>query len=296
MTEPVFTPVRSARAAPGRTRSSRAPDRRSGGWAACTSALTPVALSFAGQTSTHRSQPVQSSGATWIEYFMPSNSCPAIVDRLERRRRVEQQGRVDRLDPQRRVRADERALVALDAQARVPDRDFVGDVALLEFRRADRKRAVGRHRRHRQRVAVARAIIGIVTLRTKSGNADRRGRPACQVHRAAGSTSRPIAISRTASIPASIARSLAATTASPLAPYDFFAARLIAAIAGVARQDAREREEARLQHGVDALAGPAASATAPASIANTRRRLSRICCCAASRAARPRPPRARTGC
>ena len=34
------------------------------------------ALSFAGQTTTHRLQPVQSSGATWIVYCWPSNSRP----------------------------------------------------------------------------------------------------------------------------------------------------------------------------------------------------------------------------
>src|SRR5512145_26758 len=34
------------------------------------------ALSFAGQIITHRLQPVQSSGATWIEYFLPLNSAP----------------------------------------------------------------------------------------------------------------------------------------------------------------------------------------------------------------------------
>ena len=33
-------------------------------------------LSFAGQTITHRPQPVQSSGATWIVYFWPLNSLP----------------------------------------------------------------------------------------------------------------------------------------------------------------------------------------------------------------------------
>ncbi len=31
-------------------------------------------LSLAGQTMTHRLQPVQSSGATWIVYFQPLNS------------------------------------------------------------------------------------------------------------------------------------------------------------------------------------------------------------------------------
>ena len=34
------------------------------------------ALSLAGQTITHRLHPVQSSGATWIVYFLPLNSAP----------------------------------------------------------------------------------------------------------------------------------------------------------------------------------------------------------------------------
>src|SRR5512143_2566530 len=45
---------------------------RNGGCAAMLSALRPTCvLSFAGQTSTHNVQPVQSSGATWTEYAMP---------------------------------------------------------------------------------------------------------------------------------------------------------------------------------------------------------------------------------
>ncbi len=35
-----------------------------------------LALSLAGQTSTQSAQPVQSSGATWIVYFIPLNSPP----------------------------------------------------------------------------------------------------------------------------------------------------------------------------------------------------------------------------
>jgi len=34
------------------------------------------ALSLAGQTWTQMPQPVQSSGATWMVYFMPLNSLP----------------------------------------------------------------------------------------------------------------------------------------------------------------------------------------------------------------------------
>ena len=38
-------------------------------------------LFFAGQTSTQMPQPVQSSGATWIVYFMP---CPFVIARVGR--------------------------------------------------------------------------------------------------------------------------------------------------------------------------------------------------------------------
>src|SRR5690349_5477172 len=46
-------------------------------------ALRPTwRLSLTGQTSTHRVQPVQSSGETWRVYFMPGNSLKrALVDK-----------------------------------------------------------------------------------------------------------------------------------------------------------------------------------------------------------------------
>ena len=48
---------------------------RRGGCGAMLMALSRVSLLFlAGQTSTHRLQPVQSSGATWTVYFMPARS------------------------------------------------------------------------------------------------------------------------------------------------------------------------------------------------------------------------------
>ncbi len=40
-------------------------------------------LSLAGQASTHRPQPVQSSGALWMVATMPVNSLPAGLGRLE---------------------------------------------------------------------------------------------------------------------------------------------------------------------------------------------------------------------
>ena len=53
------------------------------------------------------------------------------------------------------VRADEAAVAALDAQVGVPDRDQLGDVALLVRRRAARVGAVHRQRADRQVVAAA---------------------------------------------------------------------------------------------------------------------------------------------
>ena len=75
--------------------------------------------------------------------------------RLERRRRARQRALVVDLRANRRVRADERALVALDADLRVPDRNLERDVALLPFRGRHRPRAVDGERADRQQVALA---------------------------------------------------------------------------------------------------------------------------------------------
>ena len=56
--------------------------------------------------------------------------------------------------PHGRVGADEHALVALDAQRRIPHGDFLGDVALFPFRRAQRPTPVHGKRAHRQQVAL----------------------------------------------------------------------------------------------------------------------------------------------
>src|SRR6266567_9592787 len=53
------------------------------------------------------------------------------------------------------MRADHRALAALDAAGDVPHRDLLGEVALLELRRAGGKRAVARHGRDGNAVAAA---------------------------------------------------------------------------------------------------------------------------------------------
>ena len=44
-------------------------------------------LFFTGQTSTQTPHPVQSSGATWIVYFIPAHSLSARIAGLECRRR-----------------------------------------------------------------------------------------------------------------------------------------------------------------------------------------------------------------
>ena len=66
----------------------------------------------------------------------------------------ERGGLVD-LHADRRVRADERALGAVDADRLVPDRELVGEVAPLEVRRAGREGAVDRERADGQEVAAA---------------------------------------------------------------------------------------------------------------------------------------------
>ena len=69
-------------------------------------------------------------------------------------RAVELLGRED-LHPDRCVRADDRALGAVDADRGIPDRDLVGDGALLVAGGSDRERAVDRERAHGQGLAAA---------------------------------------------------------------------------------------------------------------------------------------------
>ncbi|CAB4853453.1 unannotated protein [freshwater metagenome] len=58
------------------------------------------------------------------------------------------------LHPDRGVRADNGALATVDAQVGLPDRDLIGDRALLELGGAGGERSVGRQRTHRQEIAV----------------------------------------------------------------------------------------------------------------------------------------------
>ena len=64
--------VRSTSGRPRKKSNALLSCSRSGGWGESSRALClGLALSFAGQTSTHRPQPVQSSGATWTVYALP---------------------------------------------------------------------------------------------------------------------------------------------------------------------------------------------------------------------------------
>ena len=85
----------------------------------------------------------------------PGQVLRAPLLRAEARGRADELGRVVDLHPDRRVRADERALGAVDAELLVPDRQLVGEVPLLEVGGAEREGAVGRQRAHGQPVALA---------------------------------------------------------------------------------------------------------------------------------------------
>ena len=61
----------------------------------------------------------------------------------------------ENLRPDRGVRADDGALVALDADVGLPDRDFLGDVALFPLGGAGRPDAIDREGAHGQQVALA---------------------------------------------------------------------------------------------------------------------------------------------
>src|SRR5215510_3490217 len=76
------------------------------------------------------------------------------VARFEGGRRAGEMLRVVHLDADHTVRTDNRALAALKADARIPDRDFERQVALLPLGRSRRVRAVARERAHGQLIAM----------------------------------------------------------------------------------------------------------------------------------------------
>ena len=79
---------------------------------------------------------------------------PFVGHGLERRRRAGERAVVVHLGADGRMRTHQHALIALDADARVPHRDLEREVPLLPLRRADRPRAVHRKRAHRQQIAL----------------------------------------------------------------------------------------------------------------------------------------------
>ena len=110
--------------AAGSTGRSPSAARSTSRWSATGSMLMALwlvsVLLLAGQTSTQTPQPVQSSGATWIVSRWSSRSRDlnslwrkSAGARLDR-------GRREDLHPDRRVRADHRALAAVDADRRDP--------------------------------------------------------------------------------------------------------------------------------------------------------------------------------
>src|SRR5207237_8504436 len=78
------------------------------------------------------------------------------VGRLERGRNAGQMRAVVNLGADGRMWTNHRALVALDTEDVVPNRDFGGDVALLPARGAGREGAVHRERRDGKQIALAR--------------------------------------------------------------------------------------------------------------------------------------------
>ena len=109
----------------------------------------------AGQAVAHSLHPVQSSGDMAIASCMPGRSLPRQGLLLKPCRRVREQLRLADLHADRCVRADERALGAIDADRRIPDRQLVGQSAPLVVGGAGREDSAGIERRYRQLVAVA---------------------------------------------------------------------------------------------------------------------------------------------
>ena len=153
------------------------------------------------------------------------------------------------LGADRRVRADQRALVALDADLGVPDRNLERDVPLLPFRRRHRPRAIDRERAHRQQVALAGQHhrghllheVGRLRRHERRPRARRGGRGR---HRNLVQVRQRLV--HHLAVPAhDLGPALAVGLLNRLLDLlDRF----------VARQDAGDREEARLHDGVDARA------------------------------------------
>ena len=141
--------------------------------------------------------------------------------RPEAGRRPDERLRLVDLHPDRSVRADERALGAVDADRLVPDRELLGEVALLEMGRAEREGAVDGERADRQ--ASPRPAI---SARSRSGGPVRRAAVAVARGERPG-TSTSCSESRARST----ARKLRSTISWPRLAYVFAIASLIAPMA-----------------------------------------------------------------
>src|ERR1017187_5293132 len=173
----------------------------------------------------------------------------ACVDRrrFETLRRAGQPGCVVILRPDDAVRTDETALAALNAQLWPPHRHFVGDIALFPGRGAGREGPVHRHQAHRNFIPEALENSGR-HLAHELRSARRHGRRA--VERAGGTIGDfDLVQSRKALIdgPEVLLQDFLALGAVGLSDRILDLAYRL-----VARQYARDREEACLQHGVRA--------------------------------------------
>ena len=112
-------------------------------------------LFLTGQMSTQTPHPVQSSGATWMVYFMPAHSLSRASQDLNVAGRAFQFLAVVHLDADHGVRADHGALAALDADLRVPCGNLERQVALLPLGRAGREGSIAGERADGKFVALA---------------------------------------------------------------------------------------------------------------------------------------------
>ena len=212
--------------------------------------LTSVLLRV-GQTSTQMPQPVQSSGATCRLYIMPSSAPPSLRAQGTALKpagaRFISSGGED-VHADRRVRAHERADRALRADGLVPDRDLLRDAALFPLRGAGREGAVDRHGRHRQQVALAVEHHRGHALHEIGRRARRPpgGAPAAESARPGSATSRSAASEASTAAKLRVSTRLAALAVGLADRVLDLRDRLLA------RQDARDREEAGLRDRVDA--------------------------------------------
>ncbi len=140
--------------------------------------------SLAGQTSTHKLQPVQSSGATCSTYFWPRISRD-FVQRMQTGWRVLHRLRGNDFRTNCRVRAGSDAVITLCTQFLFPDRNLFGDIAFFPAGGAHWPCSVRRQGGNRQCVAEARQHgggNGFHEIRRGVGD-DRRAMRAMRINR-----------------------------------------------------------------------------------------------------------------